>query len=859
MTEPKDGTSGGATDVIPDGSSETKMVDSDSQGSDNSTSSDLSIPLLDHDMIRKAQSDSVVAAEQLVMDNVSLQQRLAEAEARIAELEGDNVYLTEEYVGADRNLRKAEANLGDAQNALSELNSEYDMLVTDNQEIVSTSLQFRHEYERLNGRESELLDKISQLESGLRDAKNAGVIAGARADRAEFKVILNEEVDDVKETYSRESLEVRVKAMMREVAIPTFNVDFAAAAFMDNRYSHPDIVCEHYELLPEFFMREFLEERQGFIDKLKDDAKLFNWFLSDAFTEAFDCAVKDLATSAYSEVRDEYRKDNPDADSGMPVAGSPEVEDMKAELNAELNGLDSAKEMILKGLTKYIIAHMDHVQMPLDVNDRGLIGVLIAGRKRGLPKSLSYSNGLDKGVSIRESFRRDQPLDTPEMKEYWNVFCEQIDDMAAAYKDERSKDSLARYLEEKFGKNPFTSATIDGPAETLGDMGISDIFIVFYDEDKKDDSGKLIASNLRRQCAGPDDQVIDRLQLERLMHEDYSAAKAEIETSWTGAYHCEPITSGDDIVGRVFALKEGADLNQFEKSTLSVLANNLGRKVTQHYKQLREHRIALSKKVALRVIDEGRDLGRTVRGSMSVLYADVCGFTKASEVIDPADMTSILNLFFENSREITDSLDITHDKTIGDCTMELVGPPYLDFPPQEKFVRGNPVEYASRGVECLLQFRERLAILNELYFQNPEHLKCYGEAAQEYLRCHPVKISMGIASGIADFCKLGASTSPDFTAVGPVVNLASRVEGFADADQIAVCPETFLLLTTGKVSETRTESERVIPLYTSEGILSHDGRYVFTPIGKDPVNLKGVDKPQRLYEVNRNTAYVEKR
>ncbi len=881
MTKSEDGASGGASDVIPEGSSETKTVDSAIQHSITSTLPDdqvtQSIPARDYDVIRQAQADSVAAANKLLEVNDSLQRRIAEADVRIAELEGENSYLTEEYVEADKNVRKAEARLGEAQNALAETrrefaetNENYDSFVKDHQEVIRTAVQMKDELYRLQGIEAEnkgfknegpierlhdkILHLIEEVEEGRRsrqEAEKRAESAETRADKAEFKLRLNDESDDVKELYSREGLETRVKAMMREVAIPTFNVDFAAAAFMDQRYRHPDIVCEKYELLPEFFMRSFLDDQPDFILTVKKDVDLFGWFLSSAFDEAFDLAMNSLAVEVYEKVRIEYKKDNPDADTGTQLTGIIELEDMRAELDAELNRHDSVKDKVLNCLKEYVLANVEHTSLPLDVKGRGMTGVLLAGRKKEMPVSISYGNSIEKGAKIARLFDRSKPLDTDEMKEYWNVFCEQVDDMAAAYKDERVKDSFARYLEDKFGKNPFSSATMDGSAETISDLDIDSMFIVFYDSDNHDDR------ELKRQRVGMNAELIDKMDLERLMSHDTEVVESEIRSRWGGEYNCAMITSDDEVIGNVISLKE-THHNQFEKSTLDILANNLSRKCAQHYRQLREHRVALSKKVSLRVIDEGRDIGKTVRGSMSVLYADVCGFTQASEVIDPADMTAILNLFFENAREITDGLDITHDKTMGDCTMELVGPPYLDVPPQAIVAQGKPVEYASRGVECLLQFRERMAILNELYFQDPEHLKGYGEATQKYLRSHPVQVSMGIASGIADFCKLGASISPDYTAVGPVVNLASRVEGFADADQIAVCPETLLLLMTGKVAETRDEKETVIPHYTSEGLISYDERYIFTPIGHDSVKLKGVDKPQRLYEVNRNPDYKEK-
>ena len=55
----------------------------------------------------------------------------------------------------------------------------------------------------------------------------------------------------------------------------------------------------------------------------------------------------------------------------------------------------------------------------------------------------------------------------------------------------------------------------------------------------------------------------------------------------------------------------------------------------------------------------------------------------------------------------------------------------------------------------------------------------------------PFKIGIGINSGKATVGNFGTHTHIDYTAVGPAVNLAARIQGLARNGQVVVSQETY--------------------------------------------------------------------
>jgi adenylate cyclase len=155
------------------------------------------------------------------------------------------------------------------------------------------------------------------------------------------------------------------------------------------------------------------------------------------------------------------------------------------------------------------------------------------------------------------------------------------------------------------------------------------------------------------------------------------------------------------------------------------------------------------------------------RCEISVLFADISGFTRMSEGMEPLQLASILNRSFETMTEQIFLRGGTLDKYIGDAIMAFFGAPAPD------------PDHAQHAVEAAVAMQQGLQRMNA---ERPEG---YPE----------LRMRIGINSGEAFAGDIGCEKRMDYTVMGAVVNLASRLESaVARPGQIAVGPRTVELL-----------------------------------------------------------------
>jgi adenylate cyclase len=133
---------------------------------------------------------------------------------------------------------------------------------------------------------------------------------------------------------------------------------------------------------------------------------------------------------------------------------------------------------------------------------------------------------------------------------------------------------------------------------------------------------------------------------------------------------------------------------------------------------------------------------------VSVLFADIRGFTRLSERADATDLVALLNTYFEEMVDIVFAHEGTLDKFIGDCVMAVFGAP-ADQP-----------DHAERAVRAAVRMQQRLRAL------------VGGETPR--LR-EPVEIGVGINTGTVIAGFLGSPMALDYTVIGDVVNTAERI------------------------------------------------------------------------------------
>lgn len=138
-----------------------------------------------------------------------------------------------------------------------------------------------------------------------------------------------------------------------------------------------------------------------------------------------------------------------------------------------------------------------------------------------------------------------------------------------------------------------------------------------------------------------------------------------------------------------------------------------------------------------------------LRRKVTILFADIKGFTALSEKMEPEKVVEVLNTFFTEMVDLVFQHQGALDKFLGDALM-------ADF--------GVPVEIPqapAQAVACALAMHRRL-----------HELQAQGRT--------PIKgMRIGINTGEAIVGNIGSAKRMDFTVIGDVVNVAARLQEFA--------------------------------------------------------------------------------
>ena len=169
----------------------------------------------------------------------------------------------------------------------------------------------------------------------------------------------------------------------------------------------------------------------------------------------------------------------------------------------------------------------------------------------------------------------------------------------------------------------------------------------------------------------------------------------------------------------------------------------------------------VSESIVEQIIDDKLELGMGGKLiDVTVLFADIRGFTALSEKIEPDAVVELLNKYFTEMIEIIFKYEGTLDKIVGDELM---------------VVYGSPVEIVNaedKAVNTAIEMQSKLSEMNK------------------YLS-HPIDIGIGINSGKVICGNIGSEIRSDFTVIGDNVNLAARLCSFAKAKEIIISNNTF--------------------------------------------------------------------
>ena len=179
-----------------------------------------------------------------------------------------------------------------------------------------------------------------------------------------------------------------------------------------------------------------------------------------------------------------------------------------------------------------------------------------------------------------------------------------------------------------------------------------------------------------------------------------------------------------------------------------------------------QYRSVLSKVVSQDIAEElmkGEvELGGENR-DMTVLFADIRGFTPLTEGMEPQDVIALLNECMEHLANAVDAEGGVVDKFIGDEVMAVFGAPVYQ------------PDHAIRAVRAAVRMRQGVEEMNRRRAERGER---------------PLGLGIGVATGVAVAGNMGSSDRMNYTVLGSTVNLAARLTSEAAAGEIVVSEHT---------------------------------------------------------------------
>ena len=169
------------------------------------------------------------------------------------------------------------------------------------------------------------------------------------------------------------------------------------------------------------------------------------------------------------------------------------------------------------------------------------------------------------------------------------------------------------------------------------------------------------------------------------------------------------------------------------------------------------------------LVDKVRDIDaaqQPQRRTITVLFADIRGFSTYSEHFDPRQLIQVLNGYFTEAVQAITFYQGLTDKFTGDAVMALFNTP---LNPQTDHVE-RAVRTAVMMGANLMAHRQRLPAAEQLHF------------------------GVGIHTGEAVVGNIGTPELMNFTAIGDTVNLAKRLEEFGDPGDILISGATYKML-----------------------------------------------------------------
>ncbi len=208
-----------------------------------------------------------------------------------------------------------------------------------------------------------------------------------------------------------------------------------------------------------------------------------------------------------------------------------------------------------------------------------------------------------------------------------------------------------------------------------------------------------------------------------------------------------------------FNLSPLKDADQTTQGIAIVLDDLTERKRLEAQRKLFERMV--SPAVIQQIDPNGLALGGK-RTDITVLFADIRGFTSFSETLSPEQLVSVLNRYLAAGAECVLDEEGTIDKFLGDAVMAWFNAPI----PQP--------DHTLRAVRAALKLRDRIAELHAIL--PPEAHLAFG---------------VGIHCGDAVLGLIGTEKRLEYTAIGDSVNTTKRLQENAGKNQIVISQNAY--------------------------------------------------------------------
>jgi adenylate cyclase len=242
---------------------------------------------------------------------------------------------------------------------------------------------------------------------------------------------------------------------------------------------------------------------------------------------------------------------------------------------------------------------------------------------------------------------------------------------------------------------------------------------------------------------------------------------------------CAPLISESEAIGLIYVDSPGRDqFGDRERDLLAALANQAAisierarlteelrqqAKLRQNFERFMSPNIA--KLMASYVTQHGQ-LWEPQELIVSVLFADVKGFTTLSEKLSPREAQDLLNEYFHEMTEVIFKHNGTLDKYIGDGIMALFGAPQLGDPISPEVSATQAVDAAIDMIAAHRRLVEKLDPSKRFEFR------------------------IGINTGAVYAGFFGTRQRLEYTVMGDTVNTASRLEGRAELNTVLISDAT---------------------------------------------------------------------